>query len=172
MASWRVVSHKFSPGQRLYYEWNAESRCQQYSWPCNWRWVEKVVVVRGHRPPQKPTSVPITISTAAGRVCDVIRGQLAPSRRHSERLRVWERERDLDVRKGEVSGFDFATDYAMMLSFFFCPCLNWVIKKIEPFLKILMTVSSSIKIYKIIPDLFNTRNLAFPIEKYNTVKII
>jgi len=29
-----------------------------------------------------------------------------------------ERERDLDVRTGEVSGFDFATDYAMMLSFF------------------------------------------------------
>jgi len=93
VASWRVVSHKFSPGQRLYYEWNAESRCQQYSWPCNWRWVEKVVVVRGHRPPQKPTSVPITISTAAGRVCDVIRGQLAPSRRYSERLRVWAWER-------------------------------------------------------------------------------
>lgn len=54
--------------------------------PCNWRWVEKVVVVQGG--PQKPTSVPITISTAAGRVCDVIRGQLAPSRQHSERVRV------------------------------------------------------------------------------------
>lgn len=38
--------------------------------------------------PQKPTSVAITIGPAAGRVCDVIRGQLAPSRQHSERVRV------------------------------------------------------------------------------------